>query len=44
MLGREKHLDNFFVQLERTLKVKRVEYIEIGKSVLFLGDMGCVCG
>ena len=32
------HLDNFFVQLEKTLKLKRVEFIEIGKSVLFLGD------
>ena len=37
-VGKRKHLDNFFVQLERTLKLKRVEYIENGKSVLFLGD------
>ena len=36
--GKRKHLDNFFVQLEKTLKLKRVEYIENGKSVLFLGD------
>ena len=38
MLGTEKHLDNFFVQLEKTLKLKRVEFIEIGNSVLFLRD------
>ena len=31
-------LDNFFVQLEKTLKLKRGEFIENGKSVLFLGD------
>ena len=31
-----KHLDNL-VQLEKTLKLKRVEYIENWKSVLFLG-------
>ena len=37
-VGKRKHLDNFFVQLENTLKVKRVEFIENGKSVLFLGD------
>ena len=37
-VGKRKHLDNFFVQLEKTLKLKRVEYIENGKSVLFLGD------
>ena len=29
---------DFFVQLEKTLKLKRVEFIENGKSVLFLGD------
>ena len=34
----QKHLDNFFVQLEKKLKLKRVEFIESGKSVLFLGD------
>ena len=32
-VGKRKHLDNFFVQLEKTLKLKRVEYIENGKSV-----------
>ena len=37
-VGKRKHLDNFFVQLEKTLKLKRVEFIENGKSVLFLGD------
>ena len=37
-VGKRKHLDNFFLQLEKTLKLKRVEYIENGKSVLFLGD------
>ena len=37
-VGKPKHLDNFFVQLEKTLKLKRVEFIENGKSVLFLGD------
>ena len=35
---KRKHLDNCFVQLEKTLKLKRVEFIENGKSVLFLGD------
>ena len=35
---KRKHLDNFFVQLEKTLKLKRVEFNENGKSVLFLGD------
>ena len=35
-VGKRKHLDNFFVQLEKTLKLKRVEFIEIGNSVLFL--------
>ena len=38
MLGSEKHLDNFVVQHEKTFKLKRVEFIENGKSVLFLGD------
>ena len=33
----EKHLDNF-VQLKNTLELKRVVFIENGKSVLFLGD------
>ena len=37
-VGKRKHLDNFFVQLEKTLKLKRAEFIENGKSVLFLGD------
>ena len=37
-VGKRKHLDNFFVPLEKTLKLKRVEFIENGKSVLFLGD------
>ena len=37
-VGKRKHLDNYFVQLEKTLKLKRVEFIENGKSVLFLGD------
>ena len=37
-VGKRKHLDNFFVQLEKTLELKRVEFIENGKSVLFLGD------
>ena len=36
--GKRKHLDKFFVQLEKTLKLKRVEFIENGKSVLFLSD------
>ena len=36
-VGKRKHRDNF-VQLEKTLKLKRVEFIENGKSVLFLGD------
>ena len=27
-VGKRKHLDNFFVQLEITLKLKRVEFIE----------------
>ena len=27
-VGKRKHLDNFFVQLEKTLKLKRVEFIE----------------
>ena len=31
---KRKHLDNFFVQLEKTLKLKRVEFIENGKSVV----------
>ena len=35
---KRKHLDNFFVQLEKTLKLKCIEFIENGKSVLFLGD------
>ena len=35
---KRKHIENFFVQLEKTLKLKRVEFIENGKSVLFLGD------
>ena len=35
-VGMRKHLDNFFVQLEITLKLKRVKYIENGKSVLLL--------
>ena len=37
-VGKRKHLDNFFVQLEKTLKFKRVEFIEHGKSVSFLDD------
>ena len=37
-VGKRKHLDNFFVQLKKTLKLKRVEFIENGKSVLFFGD------
>ena len=37
-VAKRKPLDNFFVQLEKTLKLKRVEFIENGKSVLFLGD------
>ena len=35
---KRKYVDNFLVQLEKTLKLKRAEYIENGKSVLFLGD------
>ena len=27
-VGKRKHLDNFFVQLEKTLKLKRVEFID----------------
>ena len=37
-VGKRKHLDNLLVQLDKTLKLKRVEFIENGKSVLFLGD------
>ena len=37
-VGKRKHLDNFFVQLEKTLKPKRAEFTENGKLVLFLGD------
>ena len=37
-VGKRKHLNNFFVQLEKTLKLKRVEFIENGKSSMFLGD------
>ena len=36
-VGKRKHLNNFFVQLEQTLKLKRVEFIDNGKSG-FLGD------
>ena len=32
-VGKRKHLNNFFVQLEKTFKLKRVEFIENGKSV-----------
>ena len=31
-VGKRKHLDNFFVQLEKTLKLKRVEFIGTSKS------------
>ena len=34
----KRNLDNFFVQLEKTLKLKRVGFIENGTSVLFLED------
>ena len=37
-VGKRKNLDNFVAQLVTTLKLKRVEYTENGKSVLFLGD------
>ena len=37
-VGKRKHLDNFIVKLEKTFKLKRVEFIENGKSVLFLDD------
>ena len=37
-VGKRKHLDNFFVQMEKTLKLERVKFVENGKSVLFLGD------
>ena len=37
-VGKRKHLDNNFVQLEKMLQLKRVEFIKNGKSVLFLGD------
>ena len=37
-VGQRKNLDNFFVQLARTQKLKRVEFFEIARSVLFLGD------
>ena len=37
-VGKRESLDNFFVQLAGTLKLKRVEFIDTGKSVLFLGD------
>ena len=37
-VGKREKLDKFFAQLAGTLKIKHVEYIEIGKSVLFLGD------
>ena len=42
-VGKRKHLDNFFVQLEKTLKLKRVKYIENGKSVIFVGDHNTKC-
>ena len=37
-VGKRKRLDNFFVRLETTLKLKRIKFIVNGKSVLFLGD------
>ena len=37
-VGKRKHLHNFLVQFEKTLKLERVEFIENGKSVLFLDD------
>ena len=36
-VGKRKNLDNSFLQLAGTQKLKRVEHMEIGKSVLFLG-------
>ena len=33
-VGKRKHLDNFFVQLERMLKLKRVEHIEVANSAV----------
>ena len=36
-VGKRKHLDNFFVQLERTLKLKRVEHIDNVKISVVLG-------
>ena len=33
-VGKRKHLDNFFVQLETTLKLKHVKYIDNGKSAI----------
>ena len=35
-VGTRKHLDNFFVQLEKTLKLKRVEYITKFKDKITL--------
>ena len=37
-VGQRKNLDNFLVQLARTWKLQRVEYFEIARSVLSLGD------
>ena len=36
-VGKRKHLHNFFVQLEKTLKLKRVEFIEKWKISVVLG-------
>ena len=33
-VGKRKHLDNFFVQLEKMLKLKRVDFIEKQVSVV----------
>ena len=37
-VGKRQKLDKFFPQLAETLEIKHIEYIENGKSVLFLGD------
>ena len=37
-VGKREKLDRFFAQLAEMLKIKHIEYLENGKSVLFLGD------
>ena len=37
-VGKREKLDRFFAQLAEMLKIKHIEYLENGRSVLFLGD------